>query len=56
MKAQPTETFVGFGGLIFGAALLAVPVLGAHGLIGALVTMYFCLVFLNGASSGKRRG
>jgi hypothetical protein len=56
MKAQPTETFVGFGSLIFGAALLATPVLGAQGFIGAIVTMYFCLVFLNGASGGKRRG
>lgn len=54
MKVQPTETFVGFGGLIMGAALLALPVLGASGIIGALVTLYFCLVFLNGATRGGR--
>lgn len=56
MKSQPTESFIGFSGLILGAALLALPILGGNGIIGALVTMYFCLIFLNGASRSSKRG
>lgn len=55
MKVQPTQTFIGFSGWLLGAALICLPVLGGGGIIAAIVTIYFCLVFLNGGAKASGR-
>jgi len=47
-------TFIGFAGILFAAAILCSPVLGFGGIIAAVCTIYFGLVFTNGAATGAR--
>lgn len=49
------ETFIGFAGLVFAAALLCAPVLGWSGLMAGAAAIYFGLVLTNGADKAAKR-
>jgi protein-S-isoprenylcysteine O-methyltransferase Ste14 len=49
------ETFVGYAGLLFLAAILCFPMMGWSGVFSVLCMIYFCLVLTNGAGNAAKR-
>jgi hypothetical protein len=55
-KNNNGETFIGFAGLVFAAAILCAPVLGWTGILAGAAMIYFGLVLTNGADTAAKRG